>query len=225
MRRVKTSGTSPIELSDLPPAALNIFARRQTISNVTLQLAATANETVTVRDLVNHFGERAFGALLLIFAIPNALPMPPGVSLVIGVPLVLITFQLMLGSPRLWLPRTMMDRGVSRATFIAMSLRILPTLRRTELVVKPRFQGLFNPVGDRLLGTAAFVLALASFMPIPFGHLLPALALVAFGFGLIEFDGLAIVVGWLVGVFSIGVLTLLSHSLIQGANHLLAMGH
>jgi hypothetical protein len=62
-------------------------------------------------------------------------------------------------------------------------------------------------------------------MPIPFGHLLPALALVAFGFGLIEFDGLAIVVGWLVGVFSIGVLTLLSHSLIQGANHLLAMGH
>lgn len=190
-----------------------------------LQLAATASDTVTVRDLVSHFGDRALGALLLIFSIPNALPMPPGVSLVVGVPLVLITFQIMLGSPRLWLPRAMMDRGVSRATFIAMSLRILPTLRRIELVVKPRFQGLFNPVGDRLLGTAAFVLALASFLPIPFGHLLPALALVAFGFGLIEFDGLAILVGWLGGAFSIGVLALLSHSLIEGANHLLAMWH
>ena len=29
--------------------------------------------------------------------------------------------------------------------------------------------------------------------------------LVAFGFGLIEFDGLAILVGWLIGAFSIGV--------------------
>lgn len=225
MRRVKSSETFPIEPSDLPPAAFSIFSRRQSISNVMLQLAATANETVTVRDLVNHFGERAFGALLLIFSIPNALPMPPGVSLLIGVPLVLITYQIMLGSPTLWLPRTMMDRGVSRATFIAMSLRILPTLRRIELVVRPRFQSLFHPVGDRLLGTAAFVLALASFVPIPFGHLLPALALVAFGFGLIEFDGLAILVGWLMGAFSIGVLALLSHSLIEGANKLLAMWH
>jgi hypothetical protein len=213
----------PSALSELPPAAFNIFSSRQSISNVLLQLGATANETVTVRNLLDHFGERAFGALLLIFAIPNALPMPPGVSLLMGAPLLFISFQLMIGRPRLWLPRAMTNRGVSRAVFIAMSLRILPTLRRIELVVKPRHQGIFNPVGERLVGTMAFVLAVVSLLPIPFGHILPAFAMVAFGFGLVEVDGLAIVVGWLLAALSIAILTLLSHSMIQAAMGLVSM--
>jgi hypothetical protein len=220
---MESSEPFPSGPSELPPAAFKIFSRRQSISNVMLQLAATANETVTVRDLLDHFGERAFGALLLVFALPNALPMPPGVSLLMGLPLLLISVQLMLGRSGLWLPKSMTKRGVSRATFITMSLRVLPTLRRIELIVKPRYQGLFNAVGERLVGTVAVVLAVVSFLPIPFGHMLPAVALVAFGFGLVEFDGVAIVVGWLLAAVSIGVMALLSHSIIQGLIGLLSM--
>lgn len=213
----------PSASSDLPPAAFKIFSRRQSISNVMLQIAATADETVTVRSLLDHFGERALGALLLIFAIPNALPMPPGVSFLIGAPLVFITFPLMIGRPSLWLPNAMTKRGVSRAAFIAMSLRVLPTLRRIELVVKPRHQYIFNPVGERLVGAVTFVLAVVIFLPIPFGNMLPAFAMVAFGFGLVEFDGIAIVVGWLLAAVSIVILTLLSNSIIQGLGGLISM--
>lgn len=213
----------PAAPSDLPPAAFKIFSRRQSISNVMLQVAATAHETVTVRSLLDHFGDRALGALLLIFAIPNALPMPPGVSFVMGAPLLFISIPLMLGRPGLWLPNAMTQRGVSRAAFVAMSLRVLPTLRRIELLVKPRHQYVFNPVGERLVGAVTFVLALVIFLPIPFGNMLPAFALVAFGFGMVEFDGLAIVVGWLLAAVSLAVLALLSNSIILGVTSLIAM--
>lgn len=188
-----------------------------------LQLAATANETVTVRNLLDHFGERAIGALLLIFAIPNAFPMPPGVSFVMGAPLLFISFQLMIGRPSLWLPRAMTNRGVSRAAFVGMSLRVLPVLRRIERVVKPRYQRIFNPLGERLVGAITFVLALLIFLPIPFGNMLPAFAMVAFAFGLVEFDGAAIVVGWVLAAVSIAILALLSHSILQGVMGLLSM--
>jgi hypothetical protein len=208
---------------DLPPAAFKIFSRRSSISNVMLQLAATANETVTVRDLLNHFGERALGALLLVFAIPNALPMPPGVSFLMGAPLIFISFQLMIGRPNLWLPKAITNRGVPKATFIAMSLKVLPTLRRLELVVKPRYQGMFNPIGDRLVGAMTLILALVIFLPIPLGNMLPSLAMIAFGFGLVEFDGAAVLVGWLIAAASLAILALLSNSIIQGVTGLIAM--
>lgn len=187
-----------------------------------LQLAATANETVTVRNLLDHFGERALGALLLIFAIPNAFPMPPGVSFLMGAPLLFISFQLMLGRASLWLPRAITNRGVSRDMFLAMCLRVLPALRRIELLVKPRHQVLFNPVAERLVGAMTFVLAVVIFLPIPFGNMPPAFAMVAFGFGLVEFDGLAIVVGWLLATVSIAILILLSGSIVQAVMGLIS---
>lgn len=208
---------------NLPPAAFAIFSRRQSISNVMLQLAATAKDTVTVRDLLDHFGERAFGALLLVFAVPNALPMPPGVSVLMGAPLIFISFQLMIGRPSLWLPKAITNRGVPKATFVAMSLRVLPILRRLELVVKPRFQRIFSLVGDRLIGAMTFILAVVIFLPVPFGNMLPAFAMVAFGFGLVEFDGVAVVAGWVIAGASLAILALLSNSIIQALLGLIGM--
>jgi hypothetical protein len=213
------------DLSSLPPAAFKIFSRRQSISGVMLQLAATAEDTVTVRNLLDHFGERAFGALLLVFAIPNAFPMPPGVSFVMGLPLLFITSQIMLRRPKLWLPRALTARGLSRETFVSISLKVLPTLRRIEQVLKPRYQSVLSPWGEGALGAMAFLLALIMFLPIPFGNMLPAAALVAFAFGMVEFDGIAVLVGWLLAAASLVVLAVLSKSVIAALTGMLHLMH
>lgn len=211
------------DLDSLPPPAVKIFSRRQSISGVMLQLAATADETVTVRSLRDGFGERAFGALLLVFAIPNAFPMPPGVSFVLGLPLLFISLQIMLRRQRLWLPKGLADRGMPREAFVGITAKVLPTLRRIELVLKPRHQVVFNPVGEHLVGAMALILAIAIFLPIPFGNMLPAAALVAFGFGMVEFDGIAIIIGWLLSLLSLLILTVLSQSIIEAMVKLWAM--
>ena len=47
-------------------------------------------ERVTLGELVALLGNRSFGLLLLLFALPNLVPLPPGSSTVFGLPLLLL---------------------------------------------------------------------------------------------------------------------------------------
>ncbi|PTE18600.1 hypothetical protein C5F48_23620, partial [Cereibacter changlensis JA139] len=91
-------------------------------------LAADTNrDRVSVSDVVKVMDARAFGALLLLFALPNVLPMPPGTSGILGLPLVYLSAQMMLGqSP--WLPRFIASRSVARGDFAGLVARASPLL-------------------------------------------------------------------------------------------------
>jgi hypothetical protein len=41
-------------------------------------LSVHTGETVTIREVIDDLGDRAFGLLLLLFALPNCIPAPPG---------------------------------------------------------------------------------------------------------------------------------------------------
>ena len=68
----------------------------------------------TIRDAL---GDRSFAALLLFFAIINLIPLPPGTSALLGLPLLIVSAQMVYGSKRVWLPRVLVDRTVSAETF------------------------------------------------------------------------------------------------------------
>ena len=65
--------------------------------------AAEDRDRISIGDLLEALKRRALGALMFIFAIITALPMPPGVSAIVGAPLVFLSAQLMLGM-NAWLP-------------------------------------------------------------------------------------------------------------------------
>ena len=53
-----------------------------------------ARERIAIADVRNAMGDRAFGALLFVFAVPNTLPVnAPGVSVVLGIPLLFLSLQ------------------------------------------------------------------------------------------------------------------------------------
>ena len=69
------------------------------------------SERVTLRDMAEFLGDRSIGGLLLILALPMALPMPaPGISVLFGVPLIVISGPLALGYRRAWLPARLAQR-------------------------------------------------------------------------------------------------------------------
>ena len=92
-------GTMPDPSSSLTPVAFadSDAEPRQRFSEVLSGLAARPVPVISIGDVLNAFGDRAFGALMLLFAAPNMLPLPPGMSAVLGAPLLFITAQLMLG--------------------------------------------------------------------------------------------------------------------------------
>lgn len=150
-----------------------------------------SRERITVGDLLQALGDRAIGALLFIFAVPNVLPVPPGTSSVLGAPLVFLAAQLTFGM-RPWLPGIISRRSMCRADFDKMVSRVIPWLERTEKLLRPRYSALALPPFEYAVGLICLVLAVVLVLPIPLGNMLPALAISLLALGLLERDGIAI---------------------------------
>lgn len=175
-------------------------ATHPALSELLVQVASDeALERVSVSDLLDLAGDRAFGALLFVFALPNVFPMPPGTSAVLGLPLVLLAGQFLCGRKTPWLPRMVKERSVSRRDFATLLVRISPILRRVERVLRPRFGLLVSPAAERILGFVLLVLSVILFLPIPFGNMLPAAAISLVSLSLIEHDGLVAAAGAILG--------------------------
>jgi len=187
------------------------------VSEILGELAARKTRKVMVGDILEAFGNRAFGGLIFVFAAPLVLPMPPGVSAVLGAPLLFIAAQWMVGRRTLWLPEALLARTLSMADFRKLLRRLKPYLEKLERRLRPRMTFLLNPVGDRLVGAICFVLALIVFLPIPFGNMLPSLAIAAFGIGAVERDGVAVILGWVIAALSVLVLALLSRAILSAS--------
>lgn len=172
------------------------------LSAILLAIAtAEDRDRISIGDLLEALKRRALGALMFIFAIITALPMPPGVSAVVGAPLVFLSAQLMLGM-NAWLPRLITDRSLSRVDFHRVVKAASPWLARAEGIMKPRFEFLARRPAVYLAGFVAFVMALLVLLPIPGANMAPSIAICIIALGLLERDGVWIVLGALVGIIS-----------------------
>jgi hypothetical protein len=154
----------------------------------------TDRERVSVGDLLAAMEGRALGALLFLFAFPNVLPTPPGTSTILGAPLIFLAAQLALGmSP--WLPAVIASRSMSRADFATLVRRIGPWLARIDGLLRPRLALLALPPMEYLVGLVCLLLSLVLVLPIPLGNVLPALAISLLALGILESDGLWIMIG------------------------------
>jgi hypothetical protein len=146
---------------------------------------------LTLGEAIDAVGERSFGALIVVLALVNLVAgVIPGVSTVLGLPLVLLSLQLVAGRPRPWLPRRLRAVRLQRAALNRLSGRFGPALRKVERALRPRLNVLTGPWAERVIGAICLALSVFLCLPIPFGNLLPSATLALFGFALLERDGL-----------------------------------
>ncbi|WP_408015589.1 exopolysaccharide biosynthesis protein [Rhizobium alarense] len=179
---------------------------RRRFSEILAMLAADEKrDRISVADLFTAMGDRTFGALMLIFAVPNLVPTPPGTSAILGAPLIFLAAQMMLGkSP--WLPDVIARRSMTRSDFSAVTERAAPWIARAERMLQPRLSLLTYPPAENIIGGLCLVLAIILFLPLPLGNILPALAICLFAFGMLERDGVWVLAGGLVFVASVVVI-------------------
>ena len=178
---------------------------KRKLSEILTDMAADdSRDRVSIADLVRAMDGRAFGALLLIFALPNALPAIPGTSGILGLPLLFLAAQMALGRAP-WLPRFIASRGMARADFTTLVGRVTPWLERADKLTASRLHLLVDGPAERLIGLVCLVLATVLVLPVPLGNMLPGLAICMFALGLLERDGLWVLAGVLTGVVAIGV--------------------
>ncbi len=167
-------------------------------------LSQFSADRVSLRDIVQSLGHRSFGFILLLFALPNSLPIVgiPGVSTITGLPLLFVALQMMLGQQRVYLPAWLGRRSLKRDNLEKAIGKLAPWLQKLERLLKPRLDFLTRGIAERLLGALAALLAFFLILPIPLGNLLPGLGILFIALGVIERDGLCVLIGLVLAVAS-----------------------
>lgn len=191
--------------SAVPSIAASGNKHPEKLSDLLERLAREAQERISMREIATALDDRSFGAFLLVFALPNLIPLPPGATMVLGLPMIFVAWQVVIGYPKVWLPRAIADYAIDRATFQRMVARVSPWLRSAENWVRPRNWPLDGMVRERLFGIFALLLSIICVLPIPFGNWLPAFAVAILGVAHTERDGNCLAVGVLIGLVSIVV--------------------
>jgi hypothetical protein len=165
--------------------------RAERLSDILARLAEPETGSVTLGEVLAAVGERSFGALLVILAIPNMVAgLIPGLSILLGLPLLLVSLQLLVGAEKPWLPRRLARLEIQRADLRRIVERTRKALRRLERALRPRLEFLTASWAERLIGLGCVALSILVFLPIPFANLVPATGIMLFGFSMLERDGL-----------------------------------
>jgi hypothetical protein len=164
--------------------------------------AATAvrDPTVSLRELLGALGEQGLLVFCGVLAAPFLLPVTvPGMSTVLGLPMLLIGFAVMVSRVP-WLPERLLNHSLPSATVRGVLNKVRGWAERFEHLVRPRWLGLTGGRGVNALNGALVIVAVLLLMaPIPLVPLvnsIPALAVLLLCFGMAERDGLVIAIGY-----------------------------
>lgn len=205
---------------DAPDPAAD--GRRRKLSALLVEVAEDpSRERISVADMLELMRVRAFGAMLLIFAAPNIVPNIPGTSALLAIPLLYLTTQMMLGRPP-HLPRFIAERSISRADFGRLMIRTAPYLARAERLLVPRLHAMTGPAVQRWVGGLCLVLSIVLILPVPLGNMLPGLAISVIALGILERDGLWVLIGIVISLLSLVVVSGVVWALMKAVAFLLA---
>lgn len=174
------------------------------------------SDRISVGDLMEAMKGRAIAALMFIFAFPNILPTPPGLAAVLGLPLIYLSSQLMLGRQP-WLPQFIAGRSMARESFTSVVERAIPMLNRAEKMLTARLPALTSVRMQRVVGGVCLMLALLLSLPIPLGNLMPSAAVSIFALALLERDGLWVILGFAATVAALFWVGSIAYGLILSA--------
>jgi hypothetical protein len=194
-----------MELTDPPVPGQGVPVPDRRLSEVFADLAAADRPRVSIRDVVDALGDRSFAPVMILLAVPNAIPFLPGSSAVLGFLLALIGLQLVLGMRRVRLPSRLNRWSFDREGFRRLVAKVTPWLTRFERMARPRFWPESYRLAERLAGIVAIALALMIMLPIPFANGVPAIAICLLALGISERDGLWLGAGIVVGAIAAGI--------------------
>ncbi len=189
----------------------------RTFSQVIEDIGVKDDPKLYLGELVNAFGERGFGALMLFFGLLNiAIGIIPGTTTILGAPLLLMGLQLAIRQDQLWLPRWALRRWIERETYRTGVQKVLARFKQVERLSKPRLSIMTSELSEVLIGIATVLLSIILVLPIWGGNLVPALIISTFGFGLMQRDGIVVLIGW-AGVAGVCLFIWLAWELVSRA--------
>jgi hypothetical protein len=174
-------------------------------SVVLRSLAARPEASVPLGEVVAAAGSRVHGLAILLLALPEVVPLPlPSASTVLGLPLLLVSAHLALFGEEGPLPAWMMSRAVPRSILTALARYGSPGLEWLERISRPRWLWLARQ--ERAVGLVCTLMSLILFLPLPLINAPPAAALALLALGMIQRDGISVLLGFAGAAFTLAAI-------------------
>ena len=162
-----------------------------------LDTLAEDSETVSVGSILDAFGPRGYGPMIMLPALIELTPVGafPGVPTFLALTIMVLAFQKMIGRPRPWLPRLIADRSVSAARLAKASDKLRPVAERMDTIFQRRLKFMTRAPFSQI--AAAIVILLCLTVPLlevlPFASSVPMITIAAFGLAVLVRDGVAMI--------------------------------
>jgi hypothetical protein len=156
---------------------------------------------VSVGWLMEQLGPRSFGLTFFVMAL---IGLVPGTSTFVGALVAWPALQMVRGHEVASLPRLVTQRTVRVEKLARVSHFVSPRLAWIERLIRPRW---VTPIQatKRLTGIVMLLLGLTMILPVPFGHVLPALVIMLLALAYLEEDGVAFLVGLVAALASLAI--------------------
>lgn len=184
--------------------------KHRSLSTVFAEIEADDDLPMTIGAIRDALADRSFATLLLFFSGINLLPLPPGSTSILGIPLIIISAQMIFGLEKVWLPDFIARRSVSRSLLNKFIDKAIPKLLWLEKWIKPRAWPFSNRAADIAIGIFILALSIILWLPIPFGgNWPPALGIFMFTLALFERDGVFFAAGIFMTAVTAAVVTVI----------------
>ncbi len=186
-------------------------------------LVLADSKPLKLRTVVEHLHFRGLPALIVLLCVPFLFPVSvPGLSMPFGLAIALCGLRLGLGH-KLWMPDFLLRREIPAEVLAKLVGGAARFYRRIEKLVRPRMHflqrwpGMLNLLGFMIM-IGGVLLSLPIPPPFPLTNTIPGLAIIFMALGLMERDGVCILIGYgfaLLGFCYIGLIFFLGAAGVQ----------
>ncbi|MRL69811.1 exopolysaccharide biosynthesis protein [Brevundimonas sp. SPF441] len=202
------------------PASSRSTVQQDDVShNVTRLLRRLADDGgdagLTLHEIRDRLDERAYGLLILLLSIPCLVPGLYGVPQVVGLIVILLAGQMLVGREEPWLPRWFLNLQCKGSWLKAMADFAETKLGWIDRLSRPRLRRFADGPGEKL--AAVFMILATVTIVMPLTNTIPSIALALLSVGLIQRDGLFVLAGCAVTTVWLTILGALGTGLLMGA--------
>jgi len=168
----------------------------------------------TLGWLMTSLGKRSYGIVMLLLSLAA---IPPGISIVAGLLVMIPALQLIAGRPGPVFPHCIAVRPLSTRHLAALVQRAVPVLAYLEKFIQPRWPTPLEKA-KRLVGAIVMLLSVVLVLaPIPLSNVVPALVIALISLAYLEEDGLALFIALLAALVVLTVALVAVWQTVLGA--------
>lgn len=168
-------------------------AHEAPISRIVTEVAARfPGARISLGEMAEAFGDRAFGLLILLLCLPSLLP---GMASVFGIPMLILGAQMGMGRTVPRLPAFIARQTIRREDLLRLSGSSSSWITKIERYVKPRPGPFTSPWADKVVGWLTVYSAIMLILPGPGTNGPPAFGNMVMALGVVEHDSRVIGIG------------------------------